>query len=148
MRARVWRLGAPLALLAAVMAQPARAEPGVAVQVTVTNVRSGRGLVRVAICPRGSFLAPTCPWHAFAPARQGAVTVTVSDVPPGTYAAQAYQDETEINRIPRSLFGIPQVGIGFSNDAPFRFGPPTFADAAFRLTEAGGAISLRLRYFD
>ena len=117
-------------------------------EVTVANVRSGRGFVRVAVCPKASFLQPSCPWKGSAPAQSGSVVVTIAGVPPGLYAAQAYQDETDIRSIPRTLFGIPEVGIGFSNDAPFRFGPPRFGDAAFQVGAGGGVIGLRLRYFN
>ncbi len=120
----------------------------VTLQVTVTNVRSDRGRVRVAVCPRASFLQPSCAWHAFAPAHVGSVVVTVSGLPLGVYAVQSYLDENDDGKINRSLLGIPTEGLGFSNDAPMRFGPPSFDDAAIRLGSAGGAVSLRLRYFN
>ncbi len=127
---------------------PPLASQTATLEVRVANVRSGRGFVRVAVCPKASFLQPSCPWKGSAPAQSGSVVVTIAGVPPGLYAAQAYQDETDIRSIPRSLFGIPEVGIGFSNDAPFRFGPPRFGDAAFQVGAGGGVIGLRLRYFN
>ncbi len=130
-------------MLAAV---PAAAEPGV-LEVTVTGVRSAAGHVLVAVCDRAAFLQPTCRYKGRAPATMGSVTVRITGVPPGTYAAQAYQDENENGRIDRSLFGVPTEGIGFSNDAPMRFGPPSFDAAAFALGPGGGQISFSLRYF-
>ncbi len=154
MTGRFGLCGAALAALglcwgAGAVAQPVPEDAGaVSLQVTVTNVRSDRGHVRVAVCPRAGFLQPTCAWHAAAPAHAGSVVVTVSGMPPGVYAVQAYLDENDDGKINRSLLGIPTEGIGFSNDAPMRFGPPSFDDAAVRVGEAGGAVSLRLRYFD
>ena len=104
--------------------------------------------MRVAVCPRAAFLQPTCAWHAAAPARVGSVVVVVPGVPPGVYAVQAFLDENDDGKINRSLFGLPTEGMGFSRDAPMRFGPPSFDDAAVRVGEGGGAVSLRLRYFD
>lgn len=115
-------------------------------EVVVGNVRSGKGHVRVAVCSPDTFLKETCQWHGQGKAAPGEVTVTL-DVPPGTWAAQAYQDENDVGKITRNFFGLPTVGIGFSNDAPFRFGPPSFADAAFRLGAGGGRIRFNLRYF-
>ncbi len=115
-------------------------------EVMVGNIRSGKGHVRVAVCSPDTFLKETCQWYGHGKAVPGEVTVTL-DVPPGTWAAQAYQDENDIGKIARNFFGLPTVGIGFSNDAPFRFGPPSFADAAFRLGAGGGRIRLNLRYF-
>ncbi len=136
-------------------AQPAPEQVGpstgvapVSLQVTVTNVRGERGHVRVAVCPRASFLQPSCAWHAVAPAHAGSVVVTVSGMPPGVYAVQCFLDENDDGKINRSLLGVPTEGIGFSRDAPMRFGPPSFDDAAIRLGPGDGAVSLRLRYFD
>ena len=57
-------------------------------------------------------------------------------------------DENDNDDLDRTLLGLPKEGIGFSNDAPFRFGPPSFGDAAFQLTPAGGRIRFHLRYYD
>lgn len=129
-------------------AQPAAAPAAATLQVTVTNVRSDRGHVRVAVCPRESFLRPTCPWRGSAPSQPGSVVVQVTGIPPGIYAVQSYLDENDDHVINRTLLGIPTEGLGFSNDAAFHFGPPSFNDAAIRLEAVGGMVSLRLRYFD
>ena len=120
----------------------------VTLQVDVTNVRNDRGHIRVAVCPRADFLKPRCAWHAAAPARAGSVTVSVPGLPPGVYAVQCHHDENDDGKINRTLLGMPTEGIGFSRDAPMRFGPPSFDDAAIRLGPADGTVSLRLRYFD
>ena len=125
----------------------AAAEPG-RLEVTITGVRSGAGHVLVAVCDRASFLQPTCRYHASAPAQRGAVTVVLTGLPAGTYAAQAYQDENDNKKIDRTFFGLPAEGIGFSNDAPMRFGPPSFDASAFTVGVAGGQISFGLRYFN
>ena len=118
------------------------------VDVIVTGLRSAKGHVLVAVCDRSHFLQETCPFHGRAQAEIGSVTVHVAGGPPGVYAAQAFQDENENGKIDRTLFGIPTEAIGFSNNAPMRFGPPSFDAAAFSLGSAGGVISFSLRYFD
>ena len=118
------------------------------VDVTVTGVRSAKGHVLVAVCDRSHFLQESCPYHGRSPAQVGSVTVHVTGVPPGVYAAQAFQDENENGKVDRNLFGLPTEGIGFSNNAPMRFGPPSFDAAAFSLGPGGGVISFSLRYFD
>ncbi len=114
-------------------------------EVVVANVRSGKGHVRVAACSAGLFLKDACEWNGNAKAVSGEVLVTL-EVPPGIWAVQAYLDEDDSGRMARNVLGIPKGGLGFSNDAPFRFGPPRFADAAFRLEPGGGRIRLTLRY--
>ena len=135
------------ALLALLLTLPAAAEPG-GLDVTVTGVRNATGHVLVAVCDRATFLTPTCPYHGRAPAQAGPVTVHIASVPPGVYAVQAYHDENDNNRLDRTLLGMPKEGMGFSNDAKMHFGPPDFADAAVRITPAGGAIQFALRYFN
>lgn len=117
-------------------------------EVAVGNVRNDRGHVRVAVCPQALFLSDKCTLVGAAKARPGEVLVTIPDVPPGIYAAQSFHDENDNDDLDRTLFGLPKEGIGFSNDAPFRFGPPSFGDAAFRLTPAGGRIRFNLRYYN
>jgi uncharacterized protein (DUF2141 family) len=117
------------------------------VRVTITGIADDRGTIRVAICPEADFLHPVCPYVGQAAARAGSVTVVVAGVPAGVYAAQAFQDANDNGKVDRTLLGIPEEGIGFSRDAPFRFGPPRFADADFTLGAGVSAISFRLRYF-
>ncbi len=133
-------------LLAAAIVLPAAAEPG-GLDVVVGNVRSAKGNVRVAVCDKATFLQETCAYRGHAPARPGEVIVHIAGVPPGAYAAQAFHDENGNGKIDRTFFGIPREGIGFSNDAPMRFGPPSFADAMFSVGAGGGRIAFALRYF-
>ncbi len=114
--------------------------------VVVAGVRDARGDILVAVCSERRFLQPTCEHAGRAPARPGEVTVRVAGVPPGTWTAQAFHDEDGDGKIGRNVLGIPTEGIGFSNDAKFRFGPPRFSDAAFRLGPAGGRVRFSLRY--
>ena len=127
------------------LAGSARAES--VLEVTVTGIRSAKGTVLVAVCDQATFLQPTCRYKGRAPAAVGSVTVRIAGVPPGTYAAQAYADENDNGKIDRNFLGMPTEGIGFSNDAPMRFGPPSFAAAAFSLGPAGGRIQFGLRYY-
>lgn len=135
------------ALLLMAAAAPPATSPTTSVTVVVQGVRSAGGHVLVAICPRETFLKPHCAYKGRAPSHVGDVQVRVFGIPPGVYAAQAYQDETDAGHIRRTLLGVPKDGIGFSNDARMIFGPPHFADAAFSLGPAGGTIHLRLHYY-
>jgi uncharacterized protein (DUF2141 family) len=134
-----------LLVLVALAALPARAAT---LEVVVTGVRNDRGIVLVAACPEASFLKDTCPYHGRAPAQAGEVVVRVEGVPPGVYAVQAYHSEDGSGRLRRSFFGVPKDGMGFSRDAKFNYGPPSFADAAVRLAPEGGRVRLALRYYE
>ncbi|NYZ11267.1 DUF2141 domain-containing protein [Azospirillum sp. RWY-5-1] len=115
--------------------------------VVVKGVRNGDGRVLLAVCTAATFLTPDCALQASAPAKGGAVTVVVHDVPPGRYAVQTYHDENGNKTLDRGLFGIPLEGIGFSNDAPIRFGPPDYAVAEISVAEPATGTAITLRYF-
>ncbi len=113
----------------------------------VADVRNDKGIVLVAVCPKEQFLRDTCVYRGRTAARAGEVSVRV-EVPPGTYAVQAYHSEDGSGRLRRSFLGFPRDGIGFSRDAKFHYGPPSFADAAVRVGPEGGRIRLTLRYYE
>ena len=124
---------------------PAGAQtPGV-LRVVVTNVRRALGHVRVEVCTPAEFLK-TCEHGGAAPAVAGTTVVEVRDLPPGRYAIQAYLDENDNHEVDQNFLGIPKEGVGFSNDAPFGLGPPTFRRAAFSHGDAVDEVTLRLRY--
>ena len=133
-------------LLAAMLAAGPVHAATVTVTVTVTNVRSAKGHVRVAICSKAEFLGKNCRFHVAAPSQAGATVLRI-DVPPGVYAAQGYLDEHDWGEVRQTWLGIPEEGICFSRDAPINLGPPKWADAAFTVGPDGAAISMRLRYF-
>ena len=113
------------------------------VTVTVDGLRNDVGLIRAAVCPPETFTKPGCPYVGAARASGG--RVTVRDVPDGVYAVQVFHDEDGDGDLDRNGFW-PTEGLGFSNDAPMRLGPPRFRDAAVRV-RGNGSIRLNVRYF-
>ncbi|CAO3441626.1 hypothetical protein [Azospirillum argentinense] len=139
-----WLAALAFAALAFDLAAPASAAD---LAITVANVANGQGKVLVAVCTPETFLGPNCPYTAAEPARPGSVTVVVHKVPPGTYAVQSFHDENQNLELDRNFLGLPKEGVGFSNDAPMRFGPPRYADAALTVAEPVTRTTLTLRYF-
>jgi uncharacterized protein (DUF2141 family) len=115
--------------------------------IDVGNVRIAKGNVHVDVCPEAQFLKDNCPWTGNARAKLGDTRVTVANLPTGRYAVQAFLDENGNGEVDRALFGIPKEGVGFSNDAKIRLGPPKFAEAVFAFDGNARTIRLNLRYF-
>lgn len=67
------------------------------------------------------------------PIRDGRASVTFENVPFGTYAVKIFHDENANGKLDTNFVGFPKEGFGFSNDAMGKFGPPTFAEAAFAI---------------
>lgn len=114
------------------------------VEVRVSGVIGGKGKVNVAVCDRERFLKQ-CAYSASAPAQAGETVVALRDIPPGTWAVLAYQDENENNQLDRNFIGIPKENYGFSRDAASRFGPPGFDDAAIEVRDGTTVAPIRLR---
>lgn len=62
---------------------------------------------------------------------------------PGRYAISAYHDEDGDEELDTNFLGIPSEDYCASRNARASFGPPAFADAAFRY--AGGVLELSAR---
>jgi uncharacterized protein (DUF2141 family) len=135
-------------LLAAADAPPV-AETGRRVAVTVRGFRSHAGSLRVKLVSDGDGF-PGSDAHVTAKRRVAIdgdpVRVAFEDVAPGDYAVVALHDEDDDAELDRTLIGLPAEGLGFSNGARIRFGPPSFAEARFALGEAGADIAIELQY--
>lgn len=116
--------------------------------VTVQSVASADGHVLVAACSKEAFLTAECVHTGLAPAQDGAVTVMIEDIPSGTYAVQVFHDANDNFDLDRNMIGMPLEGFGFSNDAPMRFGPPRFKDAAITVDSDLTTTSLTMRYLE
>jgi uncharacterized protein (DUF2141 family) len=128
-------------------AAPASAQSPGAVLVRVENVRSSEGHVRVELCTSDTFLTDNCIFGGEAAAHEGETVVTLTDVPPGVYAVQAFHDANDDHKVNRGAFGIPREDIGFSHDAPLGLHGPKFTKAAFSHIADDQVVTLRLRRF-
>jgi uncharacterized protein (DUF2141 family) len=79
--------------------------------------------------------------------KNGRASVTFRDLKPGVYAAAILHDENQNSKMDFNWLGMPVEGYGFSNDASAPFGPPSFEDAAFRLSARPSGIKVKMRYF-
>jgi uncharacterized protein (DUF2141 family) len=135
-------------LLQLMLTGPVSGAMAAELKVTLEDVATSSGHVLVAVCTPETFLRRGCPYTGRAPAASGEAQVVVHGIDPGVYAVQAFHDQNDNFDLDRNFLGLPKEGMGFSNDAPMRFGPPSFDDAAIEISAAGAATRLRLRYFD
>ena len=81
-----------------------------------------------------------------APIRGGAANCVFSGVPAGSYAVAFFHAEHNETQLMTGMFGKPQQGYGFSNNATGSFGPPSFSAAAFRYDGGNMALQGSLTY--
>jgi uncharacterized protein (DUF2141 family) len=137
------------AFLAAADVPPGTVAEGRRVAVTVRGFRSRAGSLRVKLVSDAEGF-PGSDAHVAAKRRVAidapAVTVAFEGIAPGDYAVVALHDEDDDAELDRTFLGLPDEGLGFSNGARVRFGPPSFADARFALGEDGAEIAIELQY--
>jgi uncharacterized protein (DUF2141 family) len=135
-----------LLLLQLLLTQPLSAVAA-ELKVTLEQVATSSGNLLVVVCTPETFLRRACPAQA---------KLRRSVVKPRSWCAALSRACTRSRRsmtrtttwTSTAISWAPQEGMGFSNDAPVRFEPPRFEDAAIKI-DAGGAVTrLRLRYFD
>lgn len=138
---------AAIALAALLLPRPAAAAELV---VRVVGLRNTEGLVRVSLFrsaagfPERSEKAV----HTLSvEAARSPVEVRFTDIEPGTWAVAVLHDEDRDGLLDRGFLGIPDEGIGASNGASRRMGPPLFDDARVLISRAGAVLTIALRYF-
>lgn len=113
-------------------------------EVTIANLKSADGTVRVSLCDRNTFLK-NCEPRQEQPARSGLV-FRFEGVAPGRYAVAVHHDANGNGRLDRNLFGIPTEGTGFSRNPQTTMGPPAFDDAAVEIVEQRQGLEISLSY--
>ncbi len=69
------------------------------------------------------------------------------DVPYGSYSVSILHDENKDGELNTNIVGIPQEGIGFSNDPMIITGTPSFETASFEFSEDSPVIEITMKYF-
>ena len=132
---------------AAVPAAPALAGD---VVITVTDLRSSKGVVRACMTTRANIF-PKCikdpSAHRTVVPAGGKIEIRFTGVKPGNYAIALLHDENDNGKADRAMGMMPKEGYGFSRDAPVKMAPPKFTDAVFAIGEGMQRITIKMRYF-
>ena len=64
------------------------------------------------------------------------IVCNIDSLHPGEYALAIYHDENGNGKLDSNFFGMPTEDYVFSNYAKGTFGPPSFEDAKFKLTDS------------
>ncbi len=136
-----------MALTGGLAAQPALAGE---VVITVTDIRSSKGVVRACMTTREDIF-PKCikdpGAHRTVVKANGTVEIRFTGVAPGNYAIALLHDENDNGKADRAMGMMPKEGYGFSRDAPVKMAPPKFKDAVFAQGDGTKRMAIRMRYF-
>jgi uncharacterized protein (DUF2141 family) len=128
-------------------AAPARAEEPATLVIHVENVASKGGMLRLGLYDEAGYPDDDSTPIASADvqARPGETVITLTDIVPGTYAIEAFQDLNSNHRMDTSWFGIPREPFGFSRDARPHFSKPRFAQVKIELARGMNVQVLHLQ---
>ena len=118
-----------LTIVFAFMAIAATAQHNI--KVTITDLASSDGVVMVELSDVNN---KTVAQQAVEITNNKS-ELTFENVDPGTYAIRYYHDENKNEKMDTGLFGIPEEGYGFSNNAKGFMGPPDFEDQLFEVNK-------------
>jgi uncharacterized protein (DUF2141 family) len=144
-------LTAASALVLALWPTPSQGQtsPSGAIVIDVVGLRNNQGKVWVGIFDnRRAF--PTKRDRTLV-AKWGRISgsqarIRFPALPPGQYAAFAYHDEDGNGDLRTNWIGMPKEGVGASNNAKGRMGPPSFKAASFAVGSGETKLKIRLRY--
>jgi uncharacterized protein (DUF2141 family) len=129
------------------LAAPAWAGEPATLVIRVENISPKGGMLRLGLYDEAGYpdddSIPVA--SADVPARLGETVITLTDVRPGTYAIEAYQDINSNHRMDTTWFGIPLEPFGFSRDAHPRLSKPHFGKVKFALVPGMNAQTLHLQ---
>lgn len=135
-----------IAALTSLFALTVPAAWGASVDLTITNIKSDSGEIVIGVfASEEGWKSDNQIADARVDAETGEVTLTIDDLPEGEIAFKLYHDVDGDGDLKRGSFGRPVEPYGFSNDAPVRFGPPSWTAAKFQITSETTAHTLALR---
>ncbi len=127
----------------------AGAAPAADLTVSVTDIKNSKGQVIMRLFDDAEAF-PTkfdkALQVAEAAIADGQATAVFSDVTPGRYAVAVAHDANGNGKLDMNFIGIPKEGIGASNDAKGRMGPPSFENAVFDVGDGDLSISIKMTY--
>jgi uncharacterized protein (DUF2141 family) len=135
-------------VLAVGLVSPARAqEPFATVVIHVQNVSPKGGTLRLGLYDEASYPNDDATPLASADvkAELGGNVVTLTNVPPGVYAIETFQDVNSNNKMDTSWFGFPLEPFGFSRDAQPHLSKPRFSAVKFDVVPGMNVQTLHLQ---
>jgi uncharacterized protein (DUF2141 family) len=148
-RAHVTILAA-LALTIAANANEVIPAKGTTVTVEIAECRNNNGSIRITLYDKEEdFLSEDSKTAVTLQAKieDNKATIVFENIAPGEYAIALMHDEDNDKKMKKSLIGLPKEGIGMSNNARPKFGPPKWKDAVFEVGAEEVVQEIEMFYF-
>ena len=139
--------GAPAKAQEPVRAQDTSREVGATVVIHIQDVSPKGGTLRLGLYDEARYPDDDATPVASADVRadMGETVITLSNVPPGTYAIETFQDVNSNHKMDTSWLGLPQEPFGFSRDAQPHLSKPSFGRVKFEVIQGLNVQTLHLQ---
>ncbi|WP_338731233.1 DUF2141 domain-containing protein [Mangrovimonas cancribranchiae] len=112
------------------------------VDVKIANILNQKGHILIGLHNQDTFMKAKGIQNAKLKVKGDTVVATFPNLKAGTYAIMVLHDENDNNRMDFDPSGMPIESYGMSNN-PMLFGPPTFNDAKFEVTNNNLDLTIR-----
>lgn len=117
-------------------------------KVNIKNIKNDRGDILVGLYDKASGFPRHVKDGKVIKARGNEMTVTFSDIQPGSYAVSVLHDENQNKDLDQNRIGKPKEGFGFSNNAMGIIGPPSFKRARITVPDSKDTdITINMKYY-
>lgn len=116
-------------------------------ELIIENISEAKGEIRIAVFnSEKSYKEKEKPSHAVVlPVTGNRLSWKASDLPYGEYAIAVYHDKNKNGKLDANLLRIPKEDYGFSNNARGRFGPASWKDAHFRVSQPDVSMTIQIK---
>ncbi|GGH40192.1 hypothetical protein IA57_01930 [Mangrovimonas yunxiaonensis] len=112
------------------------------VTIKIANVLNAKGHILIGLHNQNTFMKTKGIQNVKLKAEGDTVLATLPNLKPGSYAIMVLHDQNDNNRMDFDTSGMPLEPYGMSNN-PMLFGPPTFHDAQFEITNKNLEVTIR-----
>ncbi|MGH1378948.1 MAG: DUF2141 domain-containing protein [Alphaproteobacteria bacterium] len=120
------------------------------IKVNIENIRNDRGRMQIAVFNSEASFDQQNADSAFAAisiaARKGSQSITLHDVPSGSYAIAIHHDENANGEFDVSARKFPEEGFAYSNNVGADKEVTPFSDAVFDVSDTGGTHNIEMIY--
>ncbi|WP_299899616.1 DUF2141 domain-containing protein [uncultured Aquimarina sp.] len=113
------------------------------IQIDISNIKSSEGTIRIGLYNSEENFYKKIFKSTKVKSKEGALTVTLENIPAGTYAISLFHDENDNEKLDTNFFKIPKEPYGTSNNAKGNFGPPSWEDAKFSVSNGDVIQSIK-----
>ncbi|MBI2840622.1 MAG: DUF2141 domain-containing protein [Acidobacteria bacterium] len=133
-------------LLIAAPQLPARDTPTGKLTVTIINVRSDSGYVRIALFNSPETHLKSSFRSERIPATGQHCVVVLDQLPYGEFTFIVHHDENGNGKMDKNFLGMPKEGYAFSRGARVSFGAPSYRDCTLKLEASELSVVVKLSY--